>query len=259
MKYMGSKKRLQKFIAPIINDLIIKNDISLYIEPFVGGANMIESIKCERKVGFDNNIYLMALLSYVVDKGLKGLPREITREHYVEVRNSFNKKDFKYSNYYIGYIGFMASYNGRFFDGGYSGHKVIEKGRAGTRDFIRQTINNLEKQIPSIKDVEFYYSEYPNMHNELKNLLIYCDPPYQNTKKYGTSKNFDYEGFYNWVRKMSKNNIVLVSEYQMPLDFDTIWSRETKTNMMDTLGGKRKSNTEKLFVYNPKIILTDKI
>ena len=47
MRYMGSKKRLQNDIAPIINKLIEDNDIHTYIEPFVGGANMMEAIVCE--------------------------------------------------------------------------------------------------------------------------------------------------------------------------------------------------------------------
>lgn len=49
MKYMGSKARLSKDISPIINNLIKENNINTYIEPFVGGANMIEHIECEKK------------------------------------------------------------------------------------------------------------------------------------------------------------------------------------------------------------------
>lgn len=60
MKYMGSKARIAKDISPIINGLIKKYGIQLYIEPFVGGANMIEHIQCERKIGIDNNVYLIS-------------------------------------------------------------------------------------------------------------------------------------------------------------------------------------------------------
>ena len=42
MKYMGSKARIAKDISPIINQLIKDNGIDIYIEPFVGGANMIQ-------------------------------------------------------------------------------------------------------------------------------------------------------------------------------------------------------------------------
>ena len=52
---MGSKARLAKDIAPIINQCIKDNNINEYIEPFVGGSNMIEHIKCNNKFGYDNN------------------------------------------------------------------------------------------------------------------------------------------------------------------------------------------------------------
>ena len=50
---MGSKKRLQKHIGPILNKLIKDNDIKKYVEPCVGGANMIEVIECDLRVGND--------------------------------------------------------------------------------------------------------------------------------------------------------------------------------------------------------------
>jgi len=58
---MGSKKRLQSDIAPIINKLIKDNEITTYIEPFVGGANMIEAIECDTRIGNDSNKYLIAM------------------------------------------------------------------------------------------------------------------------------------------------------------------------------------------------------
>lgn len=56
---MGSKARIAKEISEIINDLIVKNDVKTYIEPFVGGSNMIEYINCNEKIGLDNNEYLI--------------------------------------------------------------------------------------------------------------------------------------------------------------------------------------------------------
>ena len=49
----------------------------------------------------------------------------------------------------------MASFNGRWFDGGYSGHNYpIKSGK--TRDFITENINNTRNQIEKIKSVEWY-------------------------------------------------------------------------------------------------------
>ena len=47
MKYVGSKNRLAKQIAPIIQSYVDKPNCKGYIEPFVGGANMIDKIKNE--------------------------------------------------------------------------------------------------------------------------------------------------------------------------------------------------------------------
>ena len=44
MIYQGSKARLIKDILPYIQNCIDSNKVNLYIEPFVGGANVIQHI-----------------------------------------------------------------------------------------------------------------------------------------------------------------------------------------------------------------------
>ena len=48
MKYMGSKSRIAKYIVPIIQKYIDENRITTYFEPFVGGANVIDKIDCDK-------------------------------------------------------------------------------------------------------------------------------------------------------------------------------------------------------------------
>ena len=43
MKYMGSKNRIAKHILPII--LKDRKENQYYVEPFVGGANMIDKVQ----------------------------------------------------------------------------------------------------------------------------------------------------------------------------------------------------------------------
>ena len=52
------------------------------------------------------------------------------------------------------------------------------------------------------------------------------------------------------VKKMSKYNIVLISEYNMPPDFECIWSKETIVNFDSNRmnNGKDNNRTEKLFI-----------
>lgn len=111
---MGSKARLSKDLVPIINNVIEKYNVKNYIEPFVGGANVIDKVECENKVGYDKHKYLIAFLNKI--KEGYNPPEKVTPEHYKEVKQSFFDKDEKYDDYYYGTIGFLAAFRGLFFD-----------------------------------------------------------------------------------------------------------------------------------------------
>ena len=106
------------------------------------------------------------------------------------------------------------------------------------------------KQAPNLKGITFECCDFREL-DEIKNCVIYCDPPYRGTTKYSKHE-FPYEEFYEWCRRMSKDNIVLISEYNMPEDFKCIWEKKTKV----TFDSNRKSNDfkndriERLFIYN---------
>ena len=108
------------------------------------------------------------------------------------------------------------------------------------------------KQAPNLKDIHFRtasFLDYSNLHG----YVIYCDPPYKNTTKYKTGE-FPYEQFYQWCKEMSKDNVVIISEYSMPDDFDCIWEKQVKI----TFDSNRECNNikdfrrEKLFMYKNK-------
>lgn len=232
MKYMGSKSRIAKNILPII--LKNRKDNQYYIEPFVGGCNMIDKVSNPRMAS-DNNKYLIAMWKGLQDNLIR--PQEIPKDYYSLVRTSYNNKDNQYNDFIIGWVGFSASFNGRFFDGGYSG-------KTKDRDYIKEQIKNIENQIPYIQGIEFYSGDYKTI-NYPPNSIIYCDPPYQNTKQYSTSKNFNYEEFWEWCRLMkSQGHQIFISEYQAPCDFICVWEKEVTNSMNTTLTYKP---IEKLF------------
>ena len=95
MRYMGSKSKIKKEIVPILQEMIDNNEIKTYVEPFVGGANVIDTIRCERRIGGDNHEYLIALLKHVRDGG--ELPTEVSKELYDDVRKNKNTKQYSTS------------------------------------------------------------------------------------------------------------------------------------------------------------------
>ena len=57
-----------------------------WIEPFVGGANTIDKVDGKR-IGFDNNEYLIDLYHYIQNGG-EIKDRTITREHWSNVKEN---------------------------------------------------------------------------------------------------------------------------------------------------------------------------
>ena len=240
MKYMGSKNRLAKELAPIIQSYITE-ETKGYLEPFVGGANMIDKIVCNKRYGSDLHKELIALLSHI-SISFEDVPNTITKQEYDNVKN--NIKNFE--DWYVGLVGFCASYNGKYF-GGYANDVYTKKNTI--RMYTDEAIRNLKKQTPNLKGIIFKHCSFLDIKPTISNFVIYCDPPYRDTTKYKIEE-FPYEQFYDWCRKMSKNNIVIVSEYNMPNDFKCIWSKEITTSMYKNriVNDDKNNRVEKLFI-----------
>lgn len=233
MKYVGSKNKLSKELAPIIQSYI-KSDTKGYIEPFVGGANMIDKIQCNNKIGYDIHEELIELLKYAQEYHYL-LPKEISEEVYNEVRD--NKE--KFEKWYVGLVGFCATFGAKWF-GGYA--RSFKSDGVTPRNMSEEAINNLKKQAPKLKGITFIHSSFLDIPIEdIKGYVIYCDIPYKGTTKYKT-ESFPYEEFYEWVKKLSIHNTVLISEYDMPEEFTCIWQKEVKCS----IDSNKVSNDKKM-------------
>ena len=229
MKYMGSKRRVAKEILPII--LKDRQLNQWYVEPFVGGGNLIENVS-GHCIGADNNKYIIALLKYVQNNDLNNI-EYIDEEKYMHIKNN---KDL-YDDYIVGFAGFGLSFGANFF-GSFARNK---KGA----DYFRETLNNLKKQQEKIKHINFIHSDYKDL-NIPDNSIIYCDPPYKGTEKYWKQK-FNYEEFYEWcIKKHNEGHKVFISEYEMPENrFKSIWEKEITPTINNQQPIKK---VEKLFI-----------
>lgn len=230
MKYMGSKKRIAKYILPII--LKDRKPNQWYVEPFVGGANLIDKVDGNR-IGSDLNVYLIALY-YALQNGWEP-PISLTQEEFTHIKN--NKSQYPY--HILGYVGFQLSYGAMWFDS-------YRRDAIGNRDYPAEAYRNVMAQIKSILKVHFFNCGYFDLELPV-NSIIYCDPPYKGTKKYRTlKKDFNHSAFWNWCKlKSIEGHRIFISEYAAPNDFKCIWEKEINANLCQNRTGKR--GIERLF------------
>ena len=79
--------------------------------------------------------------------------------------------------------------------------------------------------------------------------IIYCDPPYKNTRQYHTVGTFDFEAFYAWCEAQTLP--VYISEYSMPEDRFVPVASFTVTRKTDT----KKSSICHEKIWRPRIQL----
>lgn len=168
MKYLGGKTRIAKEILPII--LADRKEGQYFVEPFCGGCNVTDKVLGNR-IANDYNEYLIAMFRGLVS-GEK-YPEQIERELYNDVRDCFCSGSDKYDIGFMGWVGFMASYRGKFF-GGYSG--TYWRSDGGRIDSMSEAVRGMAKQIPKLQGVEFHSGGYRNLQIPDES-IIYCDPP----------------------------------------------------------------------------------
>lgn len=228
MIYMGSKNRIAKHILPII--LKDRKEGQWYVEPFVGGGNIIDKVDGNR-IGVDySNHVINALIGIRDFKNL--LPESVSEEFYLNIKNTDPDP-------ISSWVRFVCSFGSKF-EGGYARRK-----NSNDSTFAKPAVSNAKKQSTNLKNVKLISSSY-DCFEIPDNSIIYCDPPYKGTTGYKNA--FDYEKFYSWCRSMKLlGHSVFVSEYEMPEDFICVWSGEIKTNFSSTRKKATHNAVEKLF------------
>lgn len=254
IQYLGGKSRISKQISEVIIDEISRRkepNSSLdcvsnrerereresngcLISLFCGScavesklAPHFKSVICN-----DNHKYLVALWQALQD-GYE-LPEVISEEMYKSIRD--NKDD---NPALTGFVGFGCSFGGKFF-GGYARNKT------GT-NYAAQSKRSILKDFANLQDAVFTCNDYKDVVIPAGS-VVYADPPYGNTTGY-TSGKFNTEEFWKYMRKISKDNMVFISELNAPDDFKCIWERPF-TRTLDRNKNNQFKVVEKLFIHN---------
>lgn len=244
MKILGSKEKNSQFITSVLQRVVSGTSSELYIEPFVGGANIINKIRCARRIGYDNSIGLIALLN----KGITNfaeIPKEMDRDTWEVAKEEYcnyykNNITPTYDWWLIGAVQYFASLGAGGFLRGYA--NPYKK-----RDYYKESYNNFRKQIPSLRGIEFYANDYREIDIPA-NSVVYCDPPYKNSKTnlYKFQEPFDYDVYWDYIRKISMDSYVVCSEESIPDDFIII---KPDTLLQLTKCDDFRTGKEKLVTY----------
>jgi len=234
-RYHGGKQRVGKEIAKVISEKVKETDreINGYCEPFAGMLGVYQHIpkyfgerQMMYRAGDTNESVIM--MWQAAQKGWVP-PISCSEERYNELQNQENSSAEK------AYIGHQFSFGGGYFMG--------YTGKYGAQTSFKTIPNKICKIARDLQDVDFSYGPYTQF-SDLEKYIIYCDPPYANTRcKYADK--FDNEEFWNWVREMSKTNVIFVSEYSAPDDFECIFEN---TKKLKTSAKRIPSGFEKLYM-----------
>ena len=109
-----------------------------------------------------------------------------------------------------------------------------------------QTYKDKLQQLERLQQLEPTNLDYRTFEN-IKGAIFYLDPPYENTHTDGYDDgDFDSQAFYDWAYQMSKNNIVLISSYDISDSrFECVYHFDKAKG---SFHGGKNSKTEKLFM-----------
>ncbi len=189
---------------------------------------MIDKVNHHTKKGYDNSKYLIALLQ-MAQTNPEVFPETISEEELLKVKSNINN----YPDWYVGLVGYCSTFANKFMAG---------FGRSAGRDQSAESIRNILRQ--DLSNIELYHADYLSIDIGKGN-IVYCDPPYLNKNYYGTP--FDHEQFHDWLRKISIDNCVLVSEYTMPSDFKCLWQKVVPATMSKNSSNSYNYKVEKLW------------
>jgi DNA adenine methylase len=226
MGYFGGKDRYGAEIAQVVKSYC-KQGQMIY-EPFCGGINVTQHFNPREVIASDISKPLILCLQ-AMQEGWSP-PDCVAELEYDQLKKQWQSG---IDNALIGFVGYGCSWGAKWF-GGYA--------RDPNRNYCREAKNSLLHRVSLCKNVTFQHRHYRNVLP--KDSVIYCDPPYRDTTDYSFG-DWCHNTFWHTVRKWSKTNKVIVSEYTAPSDFKIVaeFNHFAKTGTSDS-----KETVERLWV-----------
>lgn len=223
MQFLGGKARLGRAIAHILEGL--RPAGAPFVEPFCGTANVTAHMTNPRYCS-DADTNLIALLQ-AVQRGW--VPPDFVPEWYYEHARAGGLDPAMRA-----FVLFGSSFSGKW-KGGYA--------RSDKQpNYALSAQRSLLKKASKLEGAYFGASDYRWLRPE--GALVYCDPPYTSTTGYSAVARFEPDLFWETMRRWSHKNVVVISEYTAPVDFECIaaWPR---TMNLQTSGDRQR--VERLF------------
>lgn len=233
MRYIGSKRRVFKYIKPFLKQHLHQSNMRYY-EPFVGGCNSLIQFNYQglKRYGWDINHYLIAMWQEL-QKGWQP-PEFISEDKYKHIKQNQSE----YAECLVGYVGVMISFGSKWFDSYANEMTSTVRHLSSSRKIVMQA--------QKLKDIQFRCKDFFKCWEQIPyNSIVYCDPPYQEDGIKGYA--FETSKLYEVYRELSKHCYVYISEKvkSMPGDFISLLERD----MQHTNKGSTRKWIECLYTY----------
>jgi DNA adenine methylase len=133
------------------------------------------------------------------------------------------------------FIGFGCSFGGKWMGGFARSSKQP--------NFAATAARSLLQKAQRLRGATILHRDYHEIR--AKGALIYCDPPYAVDTNYRAVRAFQHDEFWRAVRAWSVSNVVVVSEYNAPRDFECIAEFPTQLKFQNRFSPKER--IERLF------------
>lgn len=199
--------------------------------------SLVDKTKYTRVICNDKQEYLIAMLKSL-QNGYE-LPDTVTEADWLYIRDHKDE-----DKALAGFVGHACSFGGRWFEG-------YARSKATKRNFARESKDTMLKKMQTLMDTKFICGDYRDVVIP-EGAVVYADPPYANTKEYN-GETFDSVQLWDYMRELSKDHIVFISEQQAPDDFICIWERMC-TRTLDRNKNNQPKRPERLYIHRSQLV-----